>query len=282
MKMRITFLLVAAMAVSAVSGLMAQDLSNPLMPAPTKSTVLIGPVFGYNRSMHTVDLASFDENTCPRFSNGQDNGIYFGLSWEQPLGEAKESTSSIITRVLYSTLPSTLSVTENPLPTLATVQNTNEDKITDVGYQHNQKITYSVASLEVCYKLNPFTNAVPLGFTLGPTFDFALSKKQRQTFEITSPNNARFKRLPDAQLAELGYTYENNDRTLVIRDGDIPNSQSFRLGLKAGVQYEILMNEWLIVPAMYYNLALVNLSSAEDWRVNALQIGVDVRYSFKF
>jgi hypothetical protein len=35
-----------------------------------------------------------------------------------------------------------------------------------------------------------------------------------------------------------------------------------------------------IVPAVFYNFGVTNLNSDFDWRVNALQIGVDLRFSF--
>ena len=44
--------------------------ADPLKPGSESSAILLGPVFGYNRSMHTVDLASFaKEPLCPYFFN---------------------------------------------------------------------------------------------------------------------------------------------------------------------------------------------------------------------
>jgi hypothetical protein len=42
-----------------------------------------------------------------------------------------------------------------------------------------------------------------------------------------------------------------------------------------------LYNTLTIVPAMYYNFGVTNLSSQESWRVNALQVGVDLRWAVK-
>jgi hypothetical protein len=79
------------------------------------------------------------------------------------------------------------------------------------------------------YKFNPIQGN-GLGLTVGPTFDFALVKTQNQTMNLVRPLNAQFSRDPNADAK--GYKYTNNDRTIVILDGDIPNSSAFRLGLK--------------------------------------------------
>ncbi|HRP01809.1 MAG TPA: hypothetical protein PLE30_04085 [Candidatus Kapabacteria bacterium] len=258
---------------------LAQDLSNPLLPTYQRPPIYIGPVFGYNRSMHSVDLASFDEAICPRFQNGDANGFYAGLSWEQMLGDLASSNSSFIVRVLYNTMPANLETSENPIPSLVTVVDANGNPSSEVilnsSTTHTQEIKYSMITGEVMYKLNPFGAGLPLGFTIGPTFDFAMSKTQSQKYKLVTPLEAQFKRNDAA-----GYRYEDNDRTIVIKDGDIPESSSFRFGLKAGVQYEIITSgKMYIVPAMYYNFGVTNLSSRENWRVNALQVGVDIRFA---
>jgi hypothetical protein len=257
---------------------------SPIMPFYEEVPIYIGPVFGYNRSIHSVDLASFDEAICPRFQNGNDNGFYVGFSFEQHLGkEAASSTSSFIFRILYSTMPAFMETTEEPIPSLITIVdgagNPEGETIINSSTRHTQQIDYSVVSAEVCYKINPIPG-MGLGFTIGPTFDFALTKTQDQRYELLQPLEAQFRRNQDA-IDQLGYRYIDNDRVIVIKEGDIPNSNAFRLGIKAGVQYEILFGKLTIVPAMYYNFGVTNLSSQESWRVNALQVGVDLRWAVK-
>ena len=256
----------------------AQDLNNPLVPTYQRPPIYIGPVFGYNRSMHSVNLASFDEAICPRFQDGDANGFYVGLSWEQMLGEAATSNSSFIVRVLYNTMPANLETSENPIPSLVTVVNANGDPISETILNsstiHTQEINYAMITGEVMYKLNPISG-LPLGFTIGPTFDFAMSKTQDQRYKLVLPLEAQFKKNADA-----GYTYVDNDRTIIIKEGDIPESEAFRFALKAGIQYEIITSgKMYIVPAVYYNFGITNLSSRENWRVNALQMGVDIRFA---
>jgi len=257
---------------------LAQDLNDPLRPTYQRPPIYIGPVFGYNRSMHSVNLASFDEAICPRFQDGDANGFYVGLSWEQMLGEAATSNSSFIVRVLYNTMPANLETSENPIPSLVTVVDANGNPTSEVILNsstiHTQEINYSMITGEVMYKLNPISG-LPLGITIGPTFDFAMSKTQDQRYKLVLPLEAQFKK-NDAS----GYTYVDNDRTIIIKEGDIPESSSFRFGLKAGLQYEIVTSgKMYIVPSVYYNFGVTNLSSRENWRVNALQVGVDIRFA---
>ncbi len=276
--------LVLALGVFISSMVIAQDLSNPLLPTYKRPPIYIGPVFGYNRSMHSVDLASFDEAICPRFKDGDANGFYVGLSWEQMLGDLANSNSSFIVRVLYNSMPAHLETSENPIPSLVTIVdaqgNPVDETILNSSTIHTQEIKYSMITGEVMYKLNPIAN-VPIGFTIGPTFDFAMTKTQDQRYQLIQPLEAQFKRNssavgPDGQP----YKYVDNDRTIIIKEGDIPESSSFRFGLKAGIQYEIITaSKMYIVPAIYYNFGVTNLSSRENWRVNALQMGVDIRFA---
>jgi hypothetical protein len=284
MKLRILPVLLISAVFSTLMAFGQGATDNPIMPVFEETPIYIGPVFGYNRSIHSVDLASFDEAICPRFTDGNDNGFYVGFSFEHHLGkDATLSTSSFIFRVLYSTMPAFMETTEAPIPSLITIVNAAGDDIGETiiesATKHTQQIDYSVISAEVCYKINPIPG-MGLGFTIGPTFDFALTKTQDQRYILVYPLEAQFRR-DQKSIDELGYQYVDNDRTIIIKEGDIPNSNAFRLGIKAGVQYEILYNTLTIVPAMYYNFGVTNLSSQESWRVNALQVGVDLRWAVK-
>lgn len=279
--MKLRFLLAFLIVLIALPGirLNAQaDPENPLMPTYERPPIYIGPVIGYNRSMHSVDLASFDDAICPRFEDGQSNGFFVGLSFEQHLGkDIKSSTSSFIFRVLYNTMPASLEVSEDPIPSLITIVDaqgnpTGEDVINS-STLHTQDITYSLVTAEVMYKINPIPG-VPLGFTVGPTFDFALTKTQDQRYKLVQPLEAQFKRDETS-----GYQYVDNDRTIIIKEGEIPESSGFRFGIKAGMQFEILAGKWTVVPGIFYNFGVTNLSTAENWRVNALQMGVDLRFA---
>lgn len=262
------------------------DLENPLAPFQETRPIFIGPVFGYNRSLHSVSLKTFadagNENVapCPTFENGQDNGFFVGFTYEHILGDYKNSNSSIIVRAMYQTMPSYLEVGGDTYPSLVSIVdadgNVIQQKIINSSTLHILSVDYSMATFEAVYKINPF-EGMNLGFTIGPTFDYALSKTFTQKFRLMEPLNARFRRADNWE--QLGIRYENNDRTIVVNDGDIPNASGLRVAVKAGIQYEILMGRFYIVPGINYNFGITELSSDQSWRVSAVQAGFDIRFS---
>jgi hypothetical protein len=52
------------------------------------------------------------------------------------------------------------------------------------------------------------------------------------------------------------------------------------VGIKAGLQYELTLGRWRVMPGMFYNFAITKVTSRENWRANALQLGVDFRTAF--
>ncbi|MDP2363048.1 MAG: hypothetical protein Q8M94_04680, partial [Ignavibacteria bacterium] len=131
----------------------------------------------------------------------------------------------------------------------------------------------------------------------GPSFDFPITKTLNQKYELVEPDNVQFKTeyvkgdpeyVPGGNNRkplypnQYGFTpyYTSNDRIYIAQEGDIPNASGFRFALKFGLQYEIITgSKFYIVPSIYYNLGLTNLSTKESWKVNALQAGVDVRFA---
>ncbi|MFW6276449.1 MAG: hypothetical protein ACOC2K_02105, partial [Bacteroidota bacterium] len=277
MKMRLLLLAIVCIGLTDFVGLYGQ--ATPLGPEQKKKPIYIGPVFGYNRSIHTFEIPSFaDDALCPTFENGNDNGFYAGLTMEYILGEVLDATNSIIARITYNTLPTyTEEYTEEGggLPSIITDPNTGEK--TEVLSQsiHTADVSFNSIQVDVMYKFNFFGSG--LGIAVGPNFGFAMAKTYEQQLSLTDPPEAQFERADDWQ--QRGFEYINDDRTIVIEDGDIPNSNAFRLGIKAGIQYEYLMGQLYVVPHAYYNFGVTQLSEDNDWRVDALQIGVDVRYA---
>ncbi|MDQ1267163.1 MAG: hypothetical protein QG635_2317 [Bacteroidota bacterium] len=180
MKVRL-LLLVSVVILSAFSdNLLAQKGNNPLFPIEQGSPIYIGPVLGYNRVMHSAQLASFSNDIlCPYFENGSANGFFAGLSFEYLLGDPLQSISSIIGRVLYNTFPANFNKAgreneNNGYPSYIEDAQGNKTIIYSKT-EHNIEVTYSVITAEVMYKLNLFNTN--FGVTLGPTFDFPMTKK---------------------------------------------------------------------------------------------------------
>lgn len=254
------------------------QLDDPL--APTKATIpfYFGPVVGYNRVLHSADISTFNELDvpCPVFQNGAANGYFFGISFEYLLGGAKNSTQSIIARVLYNSMPASFEVEGDKFPSNA-LKADGTSELVYSSTKHVNEVTYDMVSLDVQYKMNLF--GTEFGVIVGPTFDMALTRDQDQTLQLIEPDYARFiGSLPGADV-EPGISYRDNGRTLVAKEGEIPNSSALRVGIKFGAQYEIILNNgFYIVPNFNYNFGVTNLSADDDWRVSAIQLGIDIRF----
>jgi len=261
------------------------QLDNPLAPAQEGKPFYIGPVFGYNRVMHNTNKPAIplalDEVPCPSFENGSANGFFAGVSVEFMLGEAANSKSSIIGRLLYNTFPSYFEQQGDDLPTTVNIAQSDgsvvpTETITFINYLND--ITYSTASLDILYKFN-FINSgkVGIGIVAGSTFDFTMQATEINRLKLVSPDNALLIQNP-ALVQERGWSYPDG-KTLQFNDGDITNAAGFRMGFKIGFQVEFSFQKLIVVPNIMYNLAITELSPDYDWRVNALQIGVYIRFA---
>lgn len=261
-------------------------LDTPLGPTKVNKKLFVGPIAGYNRVMHSTNKPAIplalDDVPCPNFENGSANGFFAGASVEILLGDAASSRSSIIGRVMYNTFPSYFEQQGDNLPTTVNVRQQDgsmqpEQRITSINYLND--IDYTTASVDVLYKFN-FLDIVKgraqLGAVAGLTADFALTTGEVNRMQLVSPDNASLVQSPQAD--ENSWSYPN-PTTLQFNDGEIPDASAFRMGLKVGAQIEFTFDKFIVVPNVMYNLALTDLSPDFDWRVNALQIGVDVRFA---
>ena len=73
--------------------------------------------------------------------------------------------------------------------------------------------------------------------------------------------------------------YINDGRTVITGRDNIPNHSAIRVAIKAGAQYEIPVGRLLLVPAIYYNFGVTEVSAADNLRINAFQAGIDLRFA---
>lgn len=266
---RILYVFLAVIVGAAGSMYAQQELANPLIPAKSRPRIYVGPVGGYNKSLHSSGFQSVAGDVlCPDFTSGTANGYYVGGSVEYLLGSPKDSKSSIIGRVVYNVMPASYTVPGDELPSI----DPNGDVVTSV-VQHVAQISYSLIDLEVVYKLNLFES--DFGIVIGPTIGVPIQADLEQRMELVSPLNATFdpSLVPNAR-------YINNGRAIVTRESaPIDDKSGIRIAVKAGAQYEIPMGRLLLVPCIYYNFGITEVSASNNLRVNALQTGIDLRFA---
>ena len=261
-----------AMIIAATGFVSAQqgELANPLIPAFRKPRIYVGPVGGYNKALHSSGFQSVAGDVlCPAFESGTENGYYFGLSAEYLLGSPKDSKSSIIARAVYNYLPAAYTVPGDELPSI----DPSNGEVVNSIVQHVARIEYSLLDIELIYKLNLFESN--FGIVVGPTVGIPIGTTLEQRMELVSPLNATF----DPALVPNA-TYVNNGRGIITRpEGAIDDETAVRVAVKAGVQYEIPIGRVVLVPCAYYNFGITKLSATNNLRVNALQVGVDLRFA---
>ncbi len=246
------------------------EYASPLDPSAKPTPVYIGPAAGLNIMGHNMtvkNLNLLDEPMCPDFNGAMGLGIFGGITFEYLIGDVASSTSSIIFRALYNMYPGDVTKEGASYPI-----STPSGDVVQSSVEHNLDIQCSAVTFEAMYKFNPIPG-FGLGVVAGPTFDYILSKEMTEKFMLVSPNNAQFVRVD-------GYEYQDNDRTIIIPTNQMDDASSIRIGLKVGVQYELLLGtKFYVVPSAHYNFGINSFVSDFDWRISPLQIGIDARYA---
>lgn len=251
--------------------------ADPLNPSKKPPRIYVGPVAGFNRSLHSGGLKSQSgDAACPPFDQGSENGFYAGMTAEYLLGDPVNSNSSIIARLMYDYQPAYFTVPGDDLPS------SFGDKVENTKIEHITEVKYTLLNFEVMYRWNiPGTY---FGFSAGPQIGFPISANLRQDFNLVSNSGtpAQFNATPEeiAKSISNGYAarYSDDSRTsIILYDGELISPNSMRFALKAGAQYEILLKRFILVPAVYYNFGLTKVNTIDNWSISALQIGADLR-----
>jgi hypothetical protein len=275
--------IIAAALLVGGSWALAQQEPSPLAPEIVPPRVFIGPAVGYNRSFHPANIASFAAQAeCPVFRNSSANGFFLGATGEIILGDPRSSRSSIIVRLVFDNLPATFKEVGGAYPSRIPVTIGGQDTtvIINTSTQHVLSVSYYALNAEVLYRLD--IGAIPLGVVVGPTFGVPVRATLQQRYELVEPEfvDVGGRRYYVQFEPDPNYRYQNNGRMIIIRDGDIEERTGLRAGIKAGLQYELTLGRWRVMPGMFYNFAITKVTSRENWRANALQLGVDFRTAF--
>ncbi len=262
-----------------------QKEASPILPGGGIYRNYIGPVAGINRSLHSGGFSSrFSEASCPNFEEGTDNGFYLGFSGEYLIGENKNSTSSIIARVIYDYQPAFF---ERPGDVYPSRLQSGAEINTMV--RHTTTVKYSLIQFEAMYKFN--LPGTMLGLTAGPQIGIPVRTEQDQRYELVfDPNNpgisfvdGDLEKIVPKEHWTMGFKPRFTDeyRTAIqLYDGPVINASSFRAAVKLGLQYELLLGMAVLVPCAYYNLGITKMNPDDPWRMNAIQFGADLRYAF--
>lgn len=236
-----------------------------------------GYYIGCNLNYHNIDIPAnsgytkWDINSNPTGTN-----FSFGLFYEYFFGHDKDlyARHSFVFRLLY-----------NPFKADITNETAVDSSFLDFAQSLKTKaeqtieIDYKTISFDILYKYNIFGGLV---LTAGPSVDIPVKKQITHRIDLDNNGNELFKPLYNQKMSdnEILY-YANNFKRIIVKDGEIKNVKNIRFALKGGIQYEISTpSHYDIIPSLFYNFGLGNLVSTKDWKLNSIQLGIDIRYYF--
>ncbi len=237
-------------------------VDNPLMPIAYRKPIYVGPVFGVHRTFMSIE-SDYDENILNSFKaeNLSGNGWNIGLSFEYLLGNIKNSNSSIIGIVKYESMNGKDYHNINPEDLVL-----NMPQISELP-EYERIVDLQLLDITLLYKYNMFNSN--FGIAAGPSFSLILGTNDYRAINLFDENIS----FPNVD----GYKLDNNGQTLILRDGDVPDVNAFRIALNFRLQYEILLGRMYIVPYAGYQLGLTSLSPAI--KLNMIHIGTEIRFA---
>ena len=249
---------------------------NPLDPSPSRKQILIGPTVSVNRNYHSGGFRTIaDDPSCPVFQDG--NGWGFGVGLSAEFLPSINGTWGIIPRITFEQRPGQFNEELPNAEVLLPNPDPNADpEIVSQTVSTSSDIVYTILNAEVMYKQEVLIlDGLRIGVLGGPAFGYVIGGTIRQVQDLETPENARF-------INNQGLVEENNGRTLVFADGDIPARSSTRFSLKAGVQGEfgLFGNQWIMTPGVYYDYGLTEVTDTESWNLSSIIFQVDMRRAF--
>ncbi len=201
-------------------------------------------------------------------------------------------SSSLSSRLKYEYLPYSSSFQGDVIKRI--VPKGTDFELIMAETEHNLDVSYHLVTIESNIILYPFKKKI--GLILGPSISFVLGSHMIEKFRIIGSNKITFdQKIPDWE--QLGYKYEDNDKTLVYYDRKTPNINYMRAGFEIGINYTIDFGDYdniRLIPQIIFNKGLTKLmnerrddcldkdgnTEIRDWFVNDLAFGIDLMIGF--
>jgi outer membrane protein OmpA-like peptidoglycan-associated protein len=237
------------------SSVRAQDAASQVARKDTSKSTF-GILIDAALNEHRANFQTLPDipNCCPLFQSGNGYGYEGGLFYDyDAFGEGH-----IGVRAGISSLNGTLKAAE---PMIIAVG--GQPVVGNVD--HTIAAQFTVASLEPYY-------AYDLGhlrLMIGASAGFILASTYNQAETITEPTNE-------------GVFFPSETRTRNVYSGNIPDAATLRIGLIAGAQYPLPLNEsgsLHLIPEISFDYGLTQMVSGLSWSVNALRAGASIGYT---
>ena len=213
-----------------------------------------------NLNMHNADFQKLSgiPNCCTNFESAFGIATNFFVGMEYLLDKNFMNGLKYSANLSFSNFSATFSENEFIGNDLL------EDTYRQITVEHNLAASLAYLNIGQAVVVNPLEN-IPLGVKLGFDVGFPISKTFEQSEKLLEPNDVYF----------TGGKKVRNEYS-----GDIPLIQNFYFALKAGVRYSVYKADaFEIIPQLEYAHSFSNVTTAQDWSVNVLRLGVGVHYN---
>jgi hypothetical protein len=225
----------------------------------------IGASGSVSLNHHALGGRRLDSCSCPAFGDGEGKGRQGGIA-------ARAMLSPIVgidARVVYDPRPARFTVRRDESVLL---EGSNEvgtgrsSAMVDVEY--TLLTTEAVATL-VLGRLD----IVALTISAGPSFGVLLDARSSQFHDLLEPAGSRF-RNPEGYPTEV-----EGKRLLVSTDRPLEEVSTTRVGLKAGLGFDVLPVERILMRiGAYYDRSLTDVSTDDGWTMHSSVFQIDVLF----
>jgi hypothetical protein len=223
---------------------------------------------GLARNYHSGGFRTFNEPQCGIFGEGNGLGPVVGGAAEYLFSE----TMGIATRVSFEQRPGAF---HQELQDAYVIGTAGGNPLLQRVSMSSQ-VMYGLVNVDLLLKQEfGYVGEARLGAAAGPSLGLVATGHQKQSLDLILPLEARF-------VNENNLPSELGGRRLILYDGTIQSRKSFRASIMAGLQAEIPVfdQQWMVIPSVFYDYAITDVTGTENWRLNSVVAMVDFRHAF--
>lgn len=210
--------------------------NNALMPTYYRPPIYLGPIFGmrfYNFD-NKIDFPN-RELLSKNLPEIKGHSYSYGLSYFDFLGEPATTSWNYTIDVTYNSnfLSSNFSILDPSMNNRLVdfVGNEQDSSNTFLNYANQTEYSHLELDFDISYQL---FNKIPILINLNLGFQFTVKNHIQEYLEISSDNNTlKFKEIENTKL-------ENDNRKLILIDGDIPNLNKIQIPIGIGISYDLV------------------------------------------
>jgi hypothetical protein len=254
-----------------------------LCESPKYAVGLTGGYFNAYNDVHYKYSCGGCGNLLDDFAK---SSYFFGIAFENSLGLGLES--SIIWKLYYNSFSFFYSKKGSELKYWEYDSVLQHDVIKSLKLRWDWEGKYSLLSLDILPKIKiPYFG---LGVFAGISFSYLLESNYNEVYRMLESGNVRF-----IGPVNEGYRMSENKKEIFMREGEIPDKNDLRFGIKAGLTYDFEIWGFLISPFLAFDYPLnsvvnrIKLDCPPDdcsytadahWRIIYYQAGIDLKYIF--